>query len=443
MGASTPLTRRTDPHEEGLWNLDEEWNTDRANSEKPVQEKAAPAPEVATPAPQVIEPTPAFIEPSTEPSDDHAEPVTRIEPTYSRRRLARNQRRNEEIEELPETAAETQQIEEAPSQAETQDHAEPNSLPSASRGVPVGFGLTEDEVWSDFLSDDEPDHAEMPEAMPFAEQVEMTTATEPAASEPAAHEISAVEHEEARFVPIENETPAPEAEIPGITTQKPAEADTANDNPVGPPQPSITKENPQSNAANQTSLRSFLKLSRLEWLACLLFFSFLTYGVLWSVQAFRSEVQAQPNPYQQPDLPSNGTWATVRAVNTFWRKPILEGANADTVRQDVTMIPVARISLGSCASSHGSIRVIFYNDKGSIAGDTVTHRFENHCFSKSGALEQTFSATTGFTSFGDQEAYRARLVKPWTIRVYEGPDENAPSSAYRLLFSAPISTIVE
>ncbi len=425
-----PLTRRNDPHEEGLWNLDEESNPGSHITDEATQGIAPREPDVIDSA--VEQPT--TIEPKVELAADEDEPITRIEPTYHRRRLSRNQRRAVETD-LTEELTEEQPAEEEA--APSVEQPEPKAA-APERSIPMGLGLTEDEVWADFLSEDEPEELGATESPRMEDQIEPDGKTETPTEQ-----IPEEEGETIHDAPILDEQEAAEMDSPLTLAEKELEAAMSPADLVDQPTIASAPQGDPSSSPQQPSARSLPKLSRFEMLASLLFLVCLIYAGVWAVQSFRREVQAQPNPYQQPELPSNGSWAKVTSIKTFWRAPVTDGPNADTVRQDITMIPVASIALGQCSSSRGAIRVIFYNDKGIIAGDTVTHPFENHQFTKSGTSEQTFSATTGFSSFGDQEAYRAHLVKPWTVRVYEGPDENATSSEYRLLFTAPVSTIVQ
>lgn len=430
-----PSFRKRAPQEEGLWNLDEKWQEENdsgtVSDQDPQETEAAPVAQEAAAVPEETPAAPEMKDAASPP--DSEETVIRVEPSYSRRRLTRNKRRSKEPQETEQSNSEV-----AGTSTPVADVVTPESEElSPPRAAPVGLGLTEDEVWADFLSDEElarkesspPEEVAQSELPAEDEAPAIQLHAEP---EPDKNDqldlVEAVTSEN-----IESEPTAPEP-----TPIESSNAELFDENPA--------EQNGTDSATPRTEENfslSFPVLSRFELVASFLFFACLLSGGIWALQVFRTEVQAQPNPYLQPDLPAKGNWATVASADTFWRAPVTEGENADPVRQDVTLIPVIRIKLGECASPRGAIRVIFYNDKGIIAGDTVTHRFDNHQFSLSGSSERAFAATTGFTNFGDQEAYRAHLVKPWTIRVYEGPDENAPSAEYRLLFTAPISTYIQ
>lgn len=411
-----------DPQEELLWNLDEDWrmptdSTVEQRKESAESESSQLSIESPVNEPQMVD--------ATEPD----EPVTRVEPSYSRRRLMRNRRGSDQPQEIEIPDGETMPI---PSSVFHQKRSEEENT-SVTRNTPLGLGPTEDEVWADFVADELPiptGHVAPTSAMAPSEQSAKTSENLELIGEPDA--LVQNEHQETAAQETSSlEIPEPEPDVTPRATEVSAESSSKENN--GSPSPS---------SKGKKASFSVPVLAGFELLASLLFLACLLVGGILAFQAFRSEVRGQANLYLQPDLPSSGKWVTITSAETYWRAPIKEGANADPVRQDVTMIPVIQIKLGQCVTPRGAVRVIFYNDKGVIAGDTVTQRFENHQFAPDPSSERAFSATTGFTNFGDQEAYRAHLVKPWTIRVYEGPDENAPSSEYRLLFTAPISTYI-
>ena len=182
------------------------------------------------------------------------------------------------------------------------------------------------------------------------------------------------------------------------------------------------------------------KLTRLELVSCIIFVAFLMSVGVGGIIAFRSNIKTRDNPYAMPKLPAQGQYSTITSADTFWRAPIRSGANADSAQLDVILTPTINIQLGNCSSRDGAIRVVFYNDKGEIAGDILTRAYRDHKFTLNKENTLNFACTKGFANFGEQEAYRAYLVKPWSIRVYEGPSESAPSSAFQLLFTAPVST---
>jgi hypothetical protein len=419
-GANLNLKRPADQrvNEEDLWNFDEE---------------PAPAKDalMEQPAETVVETRP---EPVAETPDApvEEEPITRIEPSYSKRRLRRNQRRqahqdNEEADVFEEldTALPAREEPLAPSK-------------EISPSTPVGLGLNEDELWGDFLEEEDIAAPAPPPPAPVNEATEVV-AEIPLVSPPAAPEmveedvISSAEEdavaEEVSGMDAEMSPSLPAVEMFDEPSSEGAEG---------------TADEVSATAASKVEFSwKSLQFTRLEMITSAVLLSLLLVIGLWALSAFRSQVLAQVNPYELPDYPIRGSLAKVQSAETYWRAPIREGDGADVVRREITLIPVIEVTLDEGASPNGVIRVMFYNDKGEIAGDTITRSFQNHQFTGSGSNRMAFSGTTGFTDFGEQEAYRAQLVKPWSIRVFEGPDDNAPSSAFKLLFSTPISTNIE
>lgn len=425
-GANLNLKRPADSrvNEEDLWNFDE--------VSPALQEQQIDEPE--------IEETTTAPEPEADPpiTRENEEPITRIEPTYSKRRLRRNQRRpardsEDEIEAFDELEPVT-------------PHQEEPSLPAKEEPVtasaeiapsnPVGLGLNEDELWGDFLDEEESD-APTPVVLVPVEKLPEIASPEPAVSPHpeqahAVQELSPTVEESAETSPMTEELSqaVPESEM--FDDPVPATAADHEEHEIQRPQPKAVAFSWKS-----------LQFSQMEMITSGVFLGLLLLLGLWTMSAFRSQVLAQADPYRRPDLPVSGTWAQVESADTYWRAPVREGENADVVRREITLIPVIELTLGSCAAPSGVIRVIVYNDKGEIAGDTITRSYQNQQFTASGSNRLAFSGTTGFTDYGEQEAYRAHIVKPWTISVYEGPDDNAPSSAFKLLFSTPISTNIQ
>lgn len=226
-----------------------------------------------------------------------------------------------------------------------------------------------------------------------------------------------------------SETPAAAEQIaatPDTQKQTEQEADTES---FEPPKPGTSTQSWQ-----------IPRFSRLETILSLAFLLLLIGGGFWGAQIFRHHVQAETDPYSKPKFPAKGALALIESAETYWRPPVKEGPDADPTQREVILIPVIDVTLGSCAAPSGVIRVLFYNDKGEIVGDTITRPYRDSRFTSTDSSTASFPSTTGFISFGEQEAYRAYLGKPWSIRVYEGPDETSPSSAFKLLFTTPIST---
>ena len=180
------------------------------------------------------------------------------------------------------------------------------------------------------------------------------------------------------------------------------------------------------------------KFTPVEVIASLLFLALLSVGGVVALGVFRSHLTGQADPYATPDLPIKGALATVDKAETFWRTPIVDGPNPDTTKLDVILLPVISLTLGNCKAPQGALRIMFLNHNKEIVGDTITQAYANNLFAASQSATMSFASTAGFTEFGEQEAYRAKISKPWTIRVFEGPSESASSESFKLLFTTPI-----
>jgi hypothetical protein len=130
------------------------------------------------------------------------------------------------------------------------------------------------------------------------------------------------------------------------------------------------------------------------------------------------------------NLPVEGELLTATAVNTFWREPVLTGAERNTVRRGTRLIPVLQITFEGGPSA---IRVFFRNEDGLVVGDGITR-------SVSGNGQLTVAATAGFDDIGMHAAYRTGESMPWLVQVFEGPDPNAPREQFKKLLETEIST---
>lgn len=180
------------------------------------------------------------------------------------------------------------------------------------------------------------------------------------------------------------------------------------------------------------------KFTPVELIASLLLLALLAIGAVVSLGLFRSHLTGQADPYATPDFPIKGALATVVKAETFWRMPVVDGPNPDATKLDVILLPVITLTLGDCKAPQGALRIMFLNHNNEIVGDTITRAYSNSIFTSSQSATMSFASTAGFTEFGEQEAYRAKIGKPWTIRVYEGPSESASSESFKLLFTTPI-----
>lgn len=385
------------PDEKDLWNLDDELP---ASPVKP----AAEAETVTTTLSAQPEP----------------EVITRIESPDTRRRARKAAKASE---------AAAPEKDPAPTPSVRSSMNPSAALP---KSTPSGIGMTEDEIWSDFIEEEvsAPSRVIPTPVPPPSELSEVKAMPVPPSVSDAT--VSPLSDELSTPMPLEtwetaSEPTASEEEMIAETVAE--NQDDREEESFEPPP-----------AGSSTKSWQITRFSRLETMLSLAFLLLLIGGGFWGMQLFRQHVQAQADPYHEPEFPAKGTMAMVETAESYWRPPVKEGPDADPTQREVILIPVIDVTLGSCSAPSGVIRVMFTNDKGEIVGDTITRQFRDSRFTSNDSPTASFPSTTGFTNYGDQEAYRAYLGKPWSIRVYEGPDETAPSSAFQLLFSTPIST---
>ena len=131
---------------------------------------------------------------------------------------------------------------------------------------------------------------------------------------------------------------------------------------------------------------------------------------------------------QVGDFPIEGNKISVLSAVTFWRVPITDGKDADTVRRDALLIPVAELAL---SGGPAAIRIFFRNNDGQLIGDAVNQYIR-------GDTKIQFAATDGFNDLGMHAAYRTGQTKPWTIEVFEAPSEESSAAAFKKLFEMNI-----
>ena len=171
-------------------------------------------------------------------------------------------------------------------------------------------------------------------------------------------------------------------------------------------------------------------LSLAEKLCCLL----IVVGVLvFSLTVFVPalfDFPDEPELLDSDDFPIKGLHIEVSAADTYWRKPVLEGDQADTVRPGTLLIPVLETKL----SGSGNVRILFRNNEGSVVGDPVALDL---------AGDQDFAAacTMGLKLSGDFAAQRTGNAELWSVDFLEAPSGASGAEDFKLLFQMKISPI--
>lgn len=223
--------------------------------------------------------------------------------------------------------------------------------------------------------------------------------------------------------PVEEAAPeAPEVSSPPATVETPA---------VGPAQPEAPAAEPEEAKPAPAGLGKHEKIG-------LIAIAVILAGIaVWAVAGLLRNVPTTRYGAGQPDLPAEGTYATVDDATTFWRKPVREGANPDQAHGEAEFIPVVSVTLDGGTS--GVIRVIFRNESGEYIGDNISRTFSDGRFDRSGSETIEFPATDGFRDSAGYNSYRVGTDR-WTAEVIEGPSRGASGSEFKTLFTIPVST---
>jgi len=148
---------------------------------------------------------------------------------------------------------------------------------------------------------------------------------------------------------------------------------------------------------------------------------FLTQGIY--------KLPEEPKLLGSGGFPVTGQMFSITDAETFWRKPITEGAHPDRVRRGTQLIPVLKISL---TQGKGAIRVLFRNADHDLVGDGITRAIH-------GATTLEIPATAGFDDMGMHTAYRTNESKPWNVEVLEAPSTESPTAQFKKIYESHIS----
>ena len=188
-----------------------------------------------------------------------------------------------------------------------------------------------------------------------------------------------------------------------------------------PASPSVSHSHPTSFFA---SLKLIEKVCLFAILAALVATASL------AVVHFSKEIPVESNISKKASLPVEGKLIRVTAIETYWRKPNMDGESSDIVRRGVKLIPSVKIQ---ASGKSGAIRVFFRDSEGDLVGDSSTVAI-------SGEETLHISATDGFTDVSMHASYRTGEKARWIIQAYEGPDIDAPIEEFHPLFETDIST---
>ena len=177
------------------------------------------------------------------------------------------------------------------------------------------------------------------------------------------------------------------------------------------------------------SLRPRLGLSGFERIGMIALGVLLLAGAVYFYVFSVKRLPTESLRAETTDFPIEGGRVTIGSADTYWRIPVTEGPEADTVRRGTRLMPEIEMQV----KGQGAVRVLFRNDERQFVGDAVTRPVD-------GSATLRIPATAGFEDSGMHAAYRTGGTKPWTASVYEGESVNSPGDGFKLLFEMNIST---
>lgn len=184
-----------------------------------------------------------------------------------------------------------------------------------------------------------------------------------------------------------------------------------------------------SPVAQPGSLRRHLKLSSIEKAGLIALSAMLLVAAVSVLVFALNRLPTESIGDREIDYPVKGGHLAVASAKTYWRKPVSDGPNPDTVRRDTELLPELELGI---TGGPAMIRVLFRNDEGAVVGDAVTR-----AVTASGTLK--IPATAGFEDYGMYAAYTTGQGPPWTIEVYEAKAGSTAGEDFKKLLDLNIS----
>ena len=125
------------------------------------------------------------------------------------------------------------------------------------------------------------------------------------------------------------------------------------------------------------------------------------------------------------DFPIEGKIVSVAEIETYWRKPVRKGVNADRVKLNARLIPCARVRL--TGGGDAALIFSFRDSEKKLIGDSISLAVVNGKFTRSGTEEIVINSTAGFTDFADINSLINGDVPPWSLLLSEGEPGQTPS----------------
>jgi len=191
------------------------------------------------------------------------------------------------------------------------------------------------------------------------------------------------------------------------------------------------EEVPHLAGENQGGIISYLInavscLSMVEKVSLLSVLIILFGAASWGVSSYYENAPEPELVLFDEDFPIEGIYAAVAEIETYWRKPVRTGEDADHgVQLKACLIPCARIKL--TGSGTAALAVSFRNSKQELIGDPISLDVENGMFKKTGSAEITLTSTAGFENPSEINAYMNEDIDPWSVLFVEGAPGTNPS----------------
>lgn len=203
---------------------------------------------------------------------------------------------------------------------------------------------------------------------------------------------------------IHTEMPAPDVPTP-LVAQGSVEKDSSRDTP---------------------DLVGNTPLSSLEKGSLVVVIALLIGAVAWGLATFYDHAPEGTLIVFDEDFPVEGNFVAVDEIETYWRKPIRIGVNADRgVKLNAVLIPCARIKLTGSGSA--AIALSFQNSEKELIGDPVSLEVKDGKFLKNGSDEIIISSTAGFTQIAEINSYSYGDIPPWSLLIVESEPGTSPS----------------
>lgn len=302
-----------------------------------------------------------------------------------------------------------------------------NKKSSTSKKEPL------EDFWD--LGDDDPDQEES-NKVPEEDQVEESSDENPPEEEnredeePQGKEAGDEKVEQAKEEPEESKPEESEIASLGELENDPVVKNLEEEPPAPAPKPKLARV--------KESRRGTAPISMLEKISLIAVIICIVGALAWGISFFYRDAPEGDLVEFIEDFPIKGEHVTVETVETWWRKPVRSGDNADIgVVIGANLIPCARIKLSEGSST--TLQVTFRDGEQNLIGDTINLSVANGKFASNGNDEIIVNSTSGFNNPSRLNAYANEDIAPWSVAIVEnnsGGSDSEPLVKARLSASS-------